>query len=621
MTKFRFITAFVLYFLIFYSVIISIFLFVGKFIILPEYISSIHKSRIRFTTAIKETVENDVKRGDTFLVEKMLSRIIGIDDLTEVVLNDGRENHPFSDETIDVYWQDIFANKNSGLPISRVKFVFSRRKFDEAKNVVYMTGIGLVVSLSLIALVFLVIVNKLLLGDVKRISDLLINSEYSAISTSSRLLEIDNFVKAYNFRYNEIISLNQKMMEAKKNAAIAQMTQMMAHDVRKPFSSIHMVLAAMAKMKTLADVKALTEIAIPEINQAMESVNGLIQDVMEIGTNSELVTESLEVTELIDQTVKDTFRSHPESTVNIFYNLTHTFQLNVDKNKVMRVFSNIMGNGIQAMGSGGQFSISSRDKVSGRAMIEFTVANNGPSIPPENLPKLFEAFFTSGKRGGTGLGLAIAHKIVTAHGGTIQCHSEPEKGVSFVFTLPASTENSRALNYKFISNRADYLKLTLPPQHPANDACTDAEEFRLSQSFLGSVTLLDRRIVILIADDERIYREAFLEKIQRHSCVYEQVSVIITNTPQETLEVKFCDLAILDVDLGCQQMNGFDIVSQLRKQGNQGIICTHSNRILASDHKTAIDHGADAFLPKPMSTVHLLKLLCQAVVRARELAV
>ena len=69
--------------------------------------------------------------------------------------------------------------------------------------------------------------------------------------------------------------------------------------------------------------------------------------------------------------------------------------------------------------------------------IEITIADNGPGIPPEQLPYVFERFYQAGGlRTGFGLGLAIAKEIVIAHSGSIEAFSSPGEETKFVIKLP-----------------------------------------------------------------------------------------------------------------------------------------------------------------------------------------
>ncbi len=70
-----------------------------------------------------------------------------------------------------------------------------------------------------------------------------------------------------------------------------------------------------------------------------------------------------------------------------------------------------------------------------RENLILTVADVGEGISPENLPRIFEPYFTT-KASGSGLGLAIARRIVEAHGGTIEVKSEPGQGSLFLISLP-----------------------------------------------------------------------------------------------------------------------------------------------------------------------------------------
>jgi signal transduction histidine kinase len=79
-------------------------------------------------------------------------------------------------------------------------------------------------------------------------------------------------------------------------------------------------------------------------------------------------------------------------------------------------------------------TLATRRGAPGRVEIE--VADDGPGIPGEVKPRLFDPFFST-KEGGTGLGLALTHQIVKDHGGDIRVASGPEGGAAFVVSLPS----------------------------------------------------------------------------------------------------------------------------------------------------------------------------------------
>lgn len=73
-------------------------------------------------------------------------------------------------------------------------------------------------------------------------------------------------------------------------------------------------------------------------------------------------------------------------------------------------------------------------------LVEITVRDNGPGIPPHALARIFQPFYTTKKAGeGTGLGLAVSASIVHDHGGTLTARSEPDVGAEFVLRLPTAT--------------------------------------------------------------------------------------------------------------------------------------------------------------------------------------
>jgi len=96
-------------------------------------------------------------------------------------------------------------------------------------------------------------------------------------------------------------------------------------------------------------------------------------------------------------------------------------------------------NAFDAMGDSGSLSITARnDGV--KVVVE--VSDTGVGIAPENLPKIFEPFYTTKEVGrGTGLGLAVCYGILTEHGGTLDVQSTVGTGTTFTITLPAIKQN------------------------------------------------------------------------------------------------------------------------------------------------------------------------------------
>ena len=114
-----------------------------------------------------------------------------------------------------------------------------------------------------------------------------------------------------------------------------------------------------------------------------------------------------------------------------------------DRDRLLQVFENLIGNAIKFTDAGGCITVSA---VAGDPDIVFRVQDSGHGIAPEHLPLLFDRFWQATKIGrqGAGLGLPITKGIVEAHGGRIWVESAPDRGSTFSFTIPkAAREHGR----------------------------------------------------------------------------------------------------------------------------------------------------------------------------------
>ena len=106
--------------------------------------------------------------------------------------------------------------------------------------------------------------------------------------------------------------------------------------------------------------------------------------------------------------------------------------IRADWNHLKQVLLNLVLNGMQAMPEGGTLTIEAN---ADHRTLFLTIEDSGTGIRPEDLPKIFEPYFTT-KATGSGLGLAIARRIIEAHGGKIVAESESGHGSRFRITLP-----------------------------------------------------------------------------------------------------------------------------------------------------------------------------------------
>jgi signal transduction histidine kinase/DNA-binding NarL/FixJ family response regulator len=434
--------------------------------------------------------------------------------------------------------------------------------------------------------------------------------------------------KLFDGLWNTVIRLKESLakrtaveVSGRTSEAIARTTQALAHDVRKPFSMFKSIIQVIEGTEDPNEVRKVLQLTLPEVNQAMASVEGMIQDVMQIGSEATMNLEDAAPSTLIEAALGDLFRIFPEADVSLSYDFSHRHMVRADSLRVERVFANILGNAMQAMGERGNLWIRTLERD---GFIEFTLGNGGSHIPHESLPKLFDAFFTSGKKGGTGLGLAIAKKIVEAHGGAIRCVSEvsdafPQGMVEFVFTLPAATSicaprlEALPRTSREIQSALAAVRIVASRQEGMGADPREAEiECVILQRIHQLSATRPQALTVLVVEDEGVYRNGLLSLLERSEDLSRHVRMVFAHNDKEALaaiEEHNPVLVIEDVDLGATSKDGIEIVTMLRANGFKGHICVHSNRFLAGDNRAALGAGADTVLPKPLGRAHFLKLL------------
>jgi len=224
-----------------------------------------------------------------------------------------------------------------------------------------------------------------------------------------------------------------------RNATIAQTTQMIAHDVRKPYLTLKFALKTLKRVSDPNTLKVLQEEVLSDVERAMSSVEAMLQDIVELDNEKKPAMRPISPTKTVRDAGSSILNLNPASSFSKTNRFEHRRMISAEPEQLARVLLNLFENALQALGGQGEIRISTSEVKEGIGMVEFCVNNYGPMVPSDELEKIFLPFNTK-KEKGSGLGLAIAKKIVEAHGGRTWCTSTPKDGTSFFFTIPAASE-------------------------------------------------------------------------------------------------------------------------------------------------------------------------------------
>lgn len=405
-----------------------------------------------------------------------------------------------------------------------------------------------------------------------------------------------------------------EMSKANQYMVLAHMTQSLAHDIRKPFS---MLKIGLDRLSSVGDDPVETRAMVNKIRfhvgKSFDDVNRTINDVMEASSGpANLHLEERSIAALAVAALTQTFKYHPNVEIDFRADLQHRHLCRIDEHKVLRVLVNVFDNARQAMNGKGTITISTAERMTPTGpVIEVGIRNSGSFIESEHLESIFEPFFTKGKRGGTGLGLAICRKIIEAHGGRIACTSSRVEGTEFRFTLPAILGLEDAESVVLPTHAQEIRKEFERSLASEGAAPTDHARSRRTRAALERMAELGRPFRILVIDDEQIYADGIKSLCQGANDEL-RIDVTYSEDPLSGIalaESEDFDLIVCDIDFPGKDINGYEVIEQIRQIKPAAKLCAHSNRILPSDYRRAINAGADAYLPKPMTYPHLVGLL------------
>ncbi len=232
----------------------------------------------------------------------------------------------------------------------------------------------------------------------------------------------------------------QKLENADQNRR--RLTADLSHELRTPLTFLRGQLEGMQTDNVPMDTENIT-LLLDEVIRLSRLVKEL-ENLAQVENHAVVLKlATFPITELLERLTPVTIAMQDSGIVFIIDVGTDIQEISADLDRLLQILLNLLSNAMHHVGKEGRVSLSiQRNKES----LQFTVADNGAGIPPENLPHVFERFYRiddsrNRHEGGMGLGLAIARGYVEAHQGKIWVESKVASGTSFYFTLPQKQKN------------------------------------------------------------------------------------------------------------------------------------------------------------------------------------
>jgi PAS domain S-box-containing protein len=232
---------------------------------------------------------------------------------------------------------------------------------------------------------------------------------------------------------SERVRTEASLLQKERTQAIANFGESVAHEIRNPLNSIHMNVQLLREGLQDADVEpAQLDRTAATVLREIKRLDRVVRDFVQYSRPPGLDLQPGSVNHLVRAALDLLDAQIRKKGIQVETRLESARPVRMDKDRMQRVFYNVLLNAIQVLPEGGRITCRSQDE-GGKCCLEFS--DNGPGFDAGKSERIFELFYTT-KQGGTGLGLPLANRIVEEHGGRLAVASEPGNGATFAIFLP-----------------------------------------------------------------------------------------------------------------------------------------------------------------------------------------
>ena len=233
--------------------------------------------------------------------------------------------------------------------------------------------------------------------------------------------------------------LEQQLIASGRLVSLGEITASMAHEFNNPLGIV---------MGFTQDLMSETDPSHPHyrslkiIDDETKRCEKIIRDLLQFARPKSTDFCPTDVKQIVEKTLglvaNHLYKQKIEAITQLEEDLPKIY---ADPQELEQVLVNLYFNAIDAMPDGGALTVGAKLSLGAPGVpqeVAITVSDTGFGIAPEDLPKIFQPFFTARKKSGLGLGLPICDRIIKNHGGRMKVESQPEQGTTFEIYLPVA---------------------------------------------------------------------------------------------------------------------------------------------------------------------------------------
>ncbi|MGB0911749.1 MAG: two-component system sensor histidine kinase NtrB [Nitrospirales bacterium] len=241
--------------------------------------------------------------------------------------------------------------------------------------------------------------------------------------------------QGFNVDITALEQMRAQLSRSERLATLGQVAAGIAHEIRNPLVGIGSTTSLL--MEDFSDDNAHKADLVTILNETRR-LDRIVNQIVEYARPRDLLPAECSLLDVVQESIN--LLQEPLAHKSIDWTIAFTDDLpsiKADHDQLKQVLLNVIQNAIDALGPAGQLHVTGTEKIRDHTLgVLLEICDNGKGIDAQHLSRVFEPFFTTGKRQGTGLGLAICRNIIEGHGGEIQMRSQPEAETVVSIWLP-----------------------------------------------------------------------------------------------------------------------------------------------------------------------------------------